>query len=114
MWAFLPPETLDPEKDPDEPEPEENEGLELNFVLDWLPLQLNLPPRHLSLWFIILLYGWVSSNEANIMIFCVFIYHASLFSTKMKGSFNDEFCGAPTLAGSKLSFFLILRMERAS
>ena len=44
MWAFLPPETLDPEKDPDEPEPEENEGLELNFVLDWLPLQRNLHP----------------------------------------------------------------------
>ena len=61
---FLPPDVLDPEEEPDpeepdpeEPDPEEpnpeepdpEEGLDPNFVLDWLPLQLNLQPRHLCL-----------------------------------------------------------------
>ena len=50
--GFLPPDGLDPEDDPN-PNTEEglgpDEGLGPKEVLDWLPLQLNLQPRHLSL-----------------------------------------------------------------
>ena len=55
--GFLPPDGLDPEDpedDPnpnpeDDPNPNPGEGLGPKEVLDWLPLQLNLQPRHLSL-----------------------------------------------------------------
>ena len=58
MLTLVPPEGLDPEGlEPEglEPDPEEdpdpNEGLPIPFFLDWLPLQLNLQSRHLSLQF---------------------------------------------------------------
>ena len=60
--GFLPPDGLEPEEpkddpnpnpeeglDPDDPEDDPEEVLDPNLVLDWLPLQRNLHPRHLSL-----------------------------------------------------------------
>ena len=47
--GFLPPDGLDPEDPEDDPNPNPGEGLGPKEVLDWLPLQLNLQPRHLSL-----------------------------------------------------------------